>query len=132
VQVPLGDFALLGISLQYELHYTNVLNLLDLGGIPLKASDRGEDDPVVVGGGHAAFNAEPMADFFDAFVVGDGEELTPLVVDEIKAWKQGFGDRAPLLRRLAKLEGVYVPQGYDLVPNASGLLCPRAKDGWPA
>ena len=131
-QQPLCDFDLVGVSLQYELHYTNVLNLLDLGGIPLHAQDRGEDDPVVVGGGHAAFNAEPMADFFDAFVVGDGEELTLLVVDEIKAWKKGFGDRASLLRRLAKLEGVYVPSGYDLVPNASGLLCPQAKDGWPA
>jgi radical SAM superfamily enzyme YgiQ (UPF0313 family) len=88
--VPLCEFDLLGISLQYELHYTNVLNLLDLGGIPLHASARGEDDPIVVGGGHAAFNAEPMADFFDAFVVGDGEELTLLVVDEVKAVAQGL------------------------------------------
>ena len=131
-QVPLCDFDMIGISLQYELHYTNVLNLLDLGGVPLYASARGEDDPVVIGGGHAEFNAEPMADFFDAFVVGDGEELTLLVVDEVNAWRKGFGDRAALLKRLPTLEAVYVPSRYHLVPNASGLLCPRAKEGFPA
>jgi radical SAM family uncharacterized protein/radical SAM-linked protein len=130
-QRPLKDFDLIGISLQYELHYTNVLNMLHLGGVPLHADQRGEADPLVLGGGHAAFNPEPMSDFFDAFVVGDGEELTGLVVDEVKAWRKGFGDRAALLRRLAKLEGVYVPSGYDLVPNASGFLCPRARSGWP-
>ncbi len=131
-QRPLCEFDLLGISLQYELHYTNVLNMLDLGGIPLFARERGERDPIVVGGGHAAFNAEPMADYFDAFVVGDGEEVTGRVVDEVAAWRRGECDRAGLLRRLAGLEGLYVPAGFDLVPNAEGHLCPVARPGWPA
>jgi radical SAM family uncharacterized protein/radical SAM-linked protein len=130
-QRPLREFDMVGISLQYELHYTNVLNMLDLGGIPLFAHARGEDDPIVVGGGHAAFNAEPMADFFDAFVVGDGEELTERVVDEVAAWRSGECDRPGLMRRLAALPGMYVPAGYDLVPNAIGHLCPVAKEGWP-
>jgi radical SAM family uncharacterized protein/radical SAM-linked protein len=131
-QRPLKDFDLLGISLQYELHYTNVLNMLDLGGIPLFARDRGETDPLVVGGGHAAFNAEPMADFFDLFVVGDGEEIIDRVVDEVKAWRAGTFPRATLLRRLAQGGGIYVPAGYDLADNAQGYACPVAREGFPA
>ncbi|MEP7028012.1 MAG: TIGR03960 family B12-binding radical SAM protein, partial [Candidatus Eisenbacteria bacterium] len=130
-QTPLSDFDLIGISLQYELHYTNVLNMLSLGGVPLHAADRGESDPLVVGGGHAAFNPEPMSPFFDVFAVGDGEEITELVVDQVKAWRQGACDRPGLLKRLAAIEGIYVPSGYDLEPNAQGFLCPVAKPGWP-
>jgi radical SAM family uncharacterized protein/radical SAM-linked protein len=130
-QHALAEFDLIGISLQYELHYTNVLNMLDLGGIPLHAANRGERDPLVVGGGHAAFNPEPMSDFFDAFVVGDGEEITELVVDQVRAWRRGECDRNALLERLAAIEGIYVPRGYDVVPNAQGFLCPVAKPGWP-
>jgi radical SAM family uncharacterized protein/radical SAM-linked protein len=130
-QRALSDFDVFGISLQYELHYTNVLNMLELGGIPMLAADRGETDPLVVGGGHAAFNPEPMCDFFDVFLVGDGEDGIERLVDEVKAWKQGACDRPGLLRRLAALPGFYVPAGYDLVPNAQGYLCPTAKDGWP-
>src|SRR5262245_44655372 len=72
---PLRDFAVVGFSLQYELNYTNILTMLDLGGIPLLAADRGEGDPLVIGGGSMAFNPEPLADFFDCILIGDGEEL---------------------------------------------------------
>ncbi len=130
-QWPLSRFDVLGISLQYELHYTNVLNMIALGGIPLLAKDRGERDPLVVGGGHAAFNPEPMADFFDAFLVGDGEEIIERLVDEVGRWRRGEFDRATLLAHLAEGGGVYVPAGYDLRENAQGYLCPVAKPGWP-
>jgi radical SAM family uncharacterized protein/radical SAM-linked protein len=131
-QRPLRDFDVLGISLQYELHYTNVLGMLERGGIPLCARDRGERDPLVIGGGHAAFNAEPMADYFDLFVVGDGEEIVLRLIDEVKEWRAGGFDRATLLRRLAAAGGIYVPAGYDLVDNAQGYACPVAKEGFPA
>ncbi len=131
-QRPLCDFDVIGISLQYELHYTNVLGMLDRGGIPLFARDRGERDPIVVGGGHAAFNAEPMADFFDCFVVGDGEEVVLRLLDEVKAWRRGEHDRKTLLAALAAQGSIYVPAGYDLVANAQGYLCPQAKEGFPA
>ncbi len=130
-QRALGEFDVLGISLQYELHYTNVLNMLELGGIPLFASERGESDPIVVGGGHAAFNPEPMCDFFDVFLVGDGEDGIQTLVDHVKGWKKGGCDRTTLLKRLAALPGFYVPAGYDLVANAQGYACPTAKEGWP-
>lgn len=129
---PLADFDVLGISLQYELHYTNVLAMLDRGGIPLFAAERGEGHPLVVGGGHAAFNAEPMADYFDLFIVGDGEEIILRLLDEVRAWRAGTFDRATLLKRLADGGGIYVPAGYDLVDNAQGYACPVAKPGWPA
>jgi radical SAM family uncharacterized protein/radical SAM-linked protein len=131
-QRPLAGFDVLGISLQYELHYTNVLGMLERGGIPLFARDRGERDTLVVGGGHAAFNAEPMADYFDLFVIGDGEEIVLRLLDEVKLWRQGAFDRATLLERLAASGGIYVPAGYDLVDNAQGYACPVAKPGWPA
>ncbi len=131
-QRPLCEFDVLGISLQYELHYTNVLGMLERGGIPLHARDRGERDTLVVGGGHAAFNAEPMADYFDCFIVGDGEEIVLKLLDEVKRWRKGECDRATLLATLAAQGGFYVPAGYDLLPNAQGYLCPQAKPGYPA
>ncbi len=131
-QRPLCEFDILGISLQYELHYTNVLAMLDRGGIPLHARDRGERDTLVVGGGHAAFNAEPMSDYFDCFIVGDGEEIILKLLDEVKVWPKGECDRKTLLAALAGHGGIYVPSGYDLVPNAQGYLCPQALPGFPA
>ena len=131
-QRPLADFDLVGFSLQYELHYTNILNMLDLGGVPLLARERGEDDPLVIGGGHAAYDPEPMADYFDAFVLGDGEEAVLEVAALAERWAGGEFDRAELLRRLAGLGCVYVPAGYDLEENADGFLVPRARPGWPA
>ncbi|MBO1765258.1 MULTISPECIES: TIGR03960 family B12-binding radical SAM protein [unclassified Allobranchiibius] len=113
---PVGDFDVFGLSFSTELGYTNMLTALDLAGIPLHAADRGEDDPIVLAGGHAAFNPEPVSDFIDAAVVGDGEEAVLAITDHISAWKrQGRpGGRRELLLRLARTGGVYVPAFYDV------------------
>ncbi|KRF25430.1 TIGR03960 family B12-binding radical SAM protein [Phycicoccus sp. Soil803] len=110
------DFDVLGLSFSTELGYTNMLTALDLAGIPLHAVDRSDDDPIVVAGGHAAFNPEPVADFVDAAIVGDGEEAVLAVTDQIGAWKaEGMpGGRRELLLRLARTGGVYVPSLYDV------------------
>jgi len=110
------DFDVLGVSFSTELGYTNLLTALDLAGIPLHAVDRGEDDPVVVAGGHAAFNPEPVAEFVDAAIAGDGEQAVLTVTDIVGRWKaQGRpGGRHELLLRLARTGGVYVPAFYDV------------------
>lgn len=108
---PLHQFDVVGITLQHELTYSTVLALLELGGIPLLSSDRGEDMPLVLGGGPCAYNPEPVAPFFDAFVIGDGEEALGEVLDVVKLRrKEG---RAALLAALAKVPGVYVPAVHD-------------------
>jgi radical SAM family uncharacterized protein len=147
---PVGAFDLLGVSFSTELGYTNLLTTLDLAGIPLLSSDRTIADPVVIGGGHSAFNPEPLADFLDAVVLGDGEEAVLLVTSLVRAWKQGGcpGGRDGLLEALAATGGVYVPRFYDVsylpdgriasvAPNRPGV--PRSVrkhtlmdlDGWP-
>jgi radical SAM family uncharacterized protein len=110
------DFDLFGISLSTELGYTNLLTALDLAGIPLHARDRGDDDPIVIAGGHAAFNPEPVSDFIDAAIVGDGEQAVLRVTELLTTWKaQGRpGGRHELLLRLARTGGVYVPAFYDV------------------
>jgi radical SAM family uncharacterized protein len=113
---PLGAFDLFGVSFATELGYTNMLTALDLAGIPLHACDRTDEHPVVVAGGHAAFNPEPIADFIDAAVLGDGEEAVLEITDIVRAWKaEGRpGGRDELLTRLAETGGVYVPRFYDV------------------
>ena len=113
---PVGDFDLLGFSFATELGYTNMLNALDLAGIPIHAQDRREDDPIVLAGGHAAFNPEPVADFLDAAVLGDGEEVALTISALVRDWKaEGRpGGRDGLLLRLAQGGGVYVPKFYDV------------------
>ncbi len=113
---PVGDFDVFGLSFSTELGYTNMLTALDLAGIPLHAADRGDDDPIVLAGGHAAFNPEPIADFIDCAVVGDGEEAVLAITDHVKAWKSEGrpGGRRELLLRLARTGGVYVPAFYDV------------------
>lgn len=113
---PVRAFDVLGLSFSTELGYTNMLTALDLAGIALHAADRGEDDPIVLAGGHAAFNPEPIATFIDAAVVGDGEQAVLQISDLIKAWKgEGRpGGRVELLLRLARTGGVYVPAFYDV------------------
>ena len=135
---PVGDFDLFGVSFSTELGYTNLLNALDLAGIPLHAVDRTDEHPVVIAGGHAAFNPEPIADFIDAAVLGDGEEIVLAISEVVREWKSergpgGLGpDRVELLRRLAASQNVYVPQFYDVayaadssieavVPNKPGI-----------
>ena len=108
-RAPVRDFDVLGITLQFELCYTSCLALLDLAGIPLATRDRGPEHPVVLGGGPCAYNPEPVADFFDAFVVGEGEEVVHEVADVVAGWKAARGSRDELHRALAKVPGVYVP-----------------------
>ncbi len=121
---PLGAFDVLGISFSTELGYTNMLTALDLAGIPLHAPDRDEQHPVVVAGGHAAFNPEPIADFVDVAAIGDGEEVVGDITDVVKAWKAGGrpGGRAELLLRLAETPGCYVPSLHRVVYDADGAI----------
>jgi len=111
---------ILGITLQYELHYTNVLNLLDLAGIPLRSADRGEHDPLVVAGGPCAFNPEPLAEFLDAVVLGDGEEAALEVARLVRKRKHERWSRKQILTELAKHRGVYVPSLYRELRDAGG------------
>jgi radical SAM family uncharacterized protein len=130
--LPLRAFDIVGFSLLYELNFTNVLTILDLGGIPLRSADRGEDDPLVVAGGPAAFNPEPVADLFDLVFLGDGEEGFPEIVREAAELRRLGLPRRERLRRLARIEGVYVPSLYRPVPEAgSPLLVPSPTDGAP-
>jgi radical SAM family uncharacterized protein len=113
---PVKAFDVLGVSFATELGYTNMLSALDLAGIPLESADRGEDDPIVLAGGHASFNPEPIADFIDAAVLGDGEEAVLEITGIIRDWKaEGRpGGRDELLLRLARTESIYVPRFYDV------------------
>ncbi|WP_051247521.1 TIGR03960 family B12-binding radical SAM protein [Nocardioides halotolerans] len=121
---PVRDFDVFGLSFSTELGYTNMLTALDLAGIPLHAADRTEDDPVVLAGGHSAFNPEPIADFIDAAVLGDGEEVVLAISEVVREWKaEGrLGGRDELLRRLAVSGGVYVPRFYDVAYAADGTI----------
>ncbi len=131
--IPLRDFDIVGFSLLYELNYSNILTILDLGGIPLSAADRNEGHPMVIGGGPAAFNPEPVAGIFDAILVGDGEEAFPEIIEALRSGRARGLDRAASLRELAKIGGVYVPSLY--IPErqaASPLLVPRPIGDAPA
>jgi radical SAM family uncharacterized protein len=120
---PLHEFDLIGISLPYEQLYSNVLNLLDLGGVPVRAADRNVNHPVVLAGGHATYNPEPMADFIDAFAIGEGEEVIVEVARCIEQWKrEGGSSRSDLLRRLARIDGIYVPSLYEVAYHLDGTL----------
>jgi radical SAM family uncharacterized protein/radical SAM-linked protein len=119
---PLRAFDVIGFSLQYELCYTNVLNILSLAGIPLLARERGADMPLIIGGGPCAFNPEPLAAFFDAFCLGDGEEVVLEVTDCIRTWKEGGGDKDALLKELASIEGVYVPSLFHVSYLPDGAI----------
>ena len=133
---PVADFDLLGVSFSTELGYTNLLTALDLAGIPLHAAERTEDHPVVIAGGHAAFNPEPIADFVDAAVLGDGEEAVLEITDVVRRWKQEGrpGGRDELLGRLAARGDVYVPRFYYVTYAADGALTAVTpnRDGVPA
>jgi radical SAM family uncharacterized protein len=111
---PLGAFEVIGVSFSTELGYTNLLTALDLAGIPLRAADRTDEHPLVVAGGHAAFNPEPIADFIDAAVLGDGEQAVLDITEVLRAGTQRKAGRVEVLRRLAGTEGVYVPSLYDV------------------
>src|SRR5882724_12860970 len=121
---PVRAFDVLGVSFATELGYTNLLTALDLAGIPLHAQDRTIEDPVVLAGGHAAFNPEPIADFVDAAVLGDGEEAVGEITEIIRVWKADGrpGGRDELLTRLAETGGVYIPRFYDVTYGADGAI----------
>lgn len=120
--IPLSKLHILGFSLQYELSYTNVLAMLDLGGIPLYSKDRAKDDPIVLGGGPAAYNPEPVAEFFDAFLLGDGEAAVIEIADAVMEGRRKGEDRREILLRLSAIEGVYVPSFFDVNYNPDGTV----------
>ncbi len=114
---PIKDFDLIGFTLQYELSYSNVLNMLDLAGLPVRAADRKSLTPIVIGGGPCVCNCEPMAEFFDVFSLGEGEEVYDEFFDLLKECKQNGSSKDEFLRRAAKIEGMYVPSLYDVEYN---------------
>jgi len=110
-----ADFDVLAFNLSAELVYTNLLNLVDLAGVPVRNEDRAPSDPIVIAGGHCAYNPEPLGEYVDAFVIGDGEEVVGEITDVVGAWKRGGrGSRDAVLRELATVPGVYVPSMYDV------------------
>lgn len=120
---PIKEFDIIGFSIAYELTYTNILNILDLGGIPLRSAERLDGDPLIIAGGPSVYNPEPMAEFIDAFVIGDGEEVINEIVDAYKAFMgRGPGTRKKILRELAKIKGVYVPSLYSVEYNPDGTI----------
>lgn len=130
-----SDFDIVAFTLQYELCYTTVLHMLDLAGLPLFARERSEDMPIIIGGGPCTYNAEPMADFFDIFSIGEGEEALPelcLLMKEMK--ENGTYTKSAFLERAAKLEGFYVPSLYSVTYNENGTISAitPTKEGVPA
>lgn len=121
-QQSVKDFDFLGITLQYEMCYTNILQILDLSGIPLLAKDRAEDDPIVIGGGPCAYNPEPIADFFDLFYIGEGETEYYHLIDLYKENKKNGGSRKAFLEMAAGISCIYVPQFYDVSYNEDGTI----------
>lgn len=115
--IPLNELDILGFSLQYELSYTNILNMLELGGVPLLANERTGKDPFVIGGGPCAVNPEPLAGFFDAFLIGEGEDAVIEISNAVNEAIKNKEDRTQALERLAKIEGVYVPSFFDVSYN---------------
>ncbi|MDK2903905.1 MAG: hypothetical protein PWQ93_1824 [Clostridiales bacterium] len=119
----IADFDMLGFTLQYEMSYTNVLNMLDLAGIPIWSKERTNHHPFVLAGGPCAYNPEPLADIIDFFLIGDGEEAINEIVDCYKTWKHsGDTDRQNLLKHVASIEGVYVPSLYEVSYNDDGTI----------
>ena len=121
-QEPIRDFDFLGITLGYEMCYTNILQVLDLSGIPLKSADRGEDFPIVIGGGACAYNPEPLAPFFDLFYIGEGETVYDALFDAYKANKKAGGSRRDFLLAAAKIPGIYVPSLYEVTYKEDGTI----------
>ena len=133
-QEPVKNFDFLGITLQYEMCYTNILQILDLSGIPLLAKDRDEHDPIVIGGGPCSYNPEPFCDFFDLFYIGEGETRHRDLMDLYKSCQQRNLGRQEFLKKAALLPGIYVPSLYDVIYHEDGTikerisLCPEAPE----
>ena len=131
-QDPVKDFDFLGITIQYEMCYTNILQVLDLAQIPLKAGERTKEHPFVIGGGPCAYNPEPLADFFDLFYIGEGETQYFHLMDVYKIWKESGAPREAFLKQAAQVPGIYVPSLYDVEYHGDGTIrsmhpnCPEA------
>ncbi len=121
-QDPIKDFDFLGITIQYEMCYTNILQILDLSKIPLLAKDRTDEDPIVVGGGPCSYNPEPIAEFFDIFNFGEGEEVYHEIIKIYRENRDAGGDRLSFLEKVSHVEGVYVPLFYDVTYNEDGTI----------
>ena len=119
---PLTDFDVIGFSLGYELTYTNVLDILSLAGIPLQSTERDETHPLIIAGGSCALNPEPMSDFIDLFVIGDGEEVLLELLDTIRDWKRAGKTKEQMLHQAAAIEGIYVPGFYRVDYQADGTV----------
>ena len=121
-QDPVRDFDFLGITIQYEMCYTNILQVLDLACIPLYAKDRTEEDPIVIGGGPCAYNPEPIAEFFDMFYIGEGETVYDELLDTYKENKKNGGSRMDFLEKACQIDGIYVPMFYDVTYHEDGTI----------
>ena len=130
-RMPVRQADIWGFTLQYELSYTNILNMIDLAGLPVKAAERGENTPLLVAGGPCANHAEMLADFIDCFLLGDGEEELDELIDIFKAWKKSGADKKTLLHLLAQNEGFYVPSLYTHTRDADGRLTITPAPGVP-
>lgn len=132
-QDPVKEFDFLGITIQYEMCYTNILQILDLSGIPFHADERGDNDPIVIGGGPCAYNPEPLAPFFDLFYIGEGETRYDAIFDLYKNIRSSGGNRRDFLKAVAKIPGIYVPAFYDVAYQEDGTIASFApnEDGVP-
>ena len=126
-QEPVRKMDFLGITLQYEMCYTNILQILDLSQIPLLAKDRDDTMPIVIGGGPCAYNPEPISDFFDLFYIGEGETMYRPLLDLYLENKASGGDRLDFLKKASRLPGIYVPQFYEEIYNENGTIRERHK-----
>jgi radical SAM family uncharacterized protein/radical SAM-linked protein len=131
---PIRNLTVIGFSLQYEMTFTNVLEMLDLGGIPLRAAERGDGDPLVIAGGPVTFNCEPFADYFDLVLLGDAEEALPEFLDRLRDLARARAPREERIRELSRIEGIYAPSLYRLESEpGNGLLIPVGAERapWP-
>ncbi|MEG0509230.1 MAG: TIGR03960 family B12-binding radical SAM protein [Eubacterium sp.] len=119
---PISSFDFVGFTLQYEMSYTNLLNMLDLAGIPLKSSDRTDSDPFIMAGGPCAYNPEPLADFIDIFVIGEAEESLLELMEAYRFWKKEGGSRIDYLKKIADINGVYIPAFYKVDYAKDGTI----------
>lgn len=126
---PVKDFDFIGFTLQYEMSYTNIVNMLDLAGVPLYSRDRTVDHPFVCAGGPCAVNPEPLADLVDFFMLGEGEEILPEVMEAYKAWKREGVSREAFLNKIVKIEGIYVPGFYEVGYNPDGTVSGISPEG---
>ncbi|MBE7004552.1 MAG: TIGR03960 family B12-binding radical SAM protein, partial [Ruminococcaceae bacterium] len=129
---PIGEFDVIAFSIGYEMAFPAMLNMLDLAGVPLRAADRGEDMPLVIAGGTAMYNCEPIADFIDIALLGEGEDQVPEFIELLRTARREGWDRPTLLRKACHLAGVYVPSLYEVSYNEDGTVrAIEAKDGAP-